>query len=115
MAKPAPAEQPVLVAQSAPAAQPAPAEQPTLTAQPASAEQPTLVAQSAPVVEPASVSFQAAQIGSRLFPPSGPTIEPGVFSPRFSADLIFPNSNLLPGAYHSSRRHILSKLFQSKW
>ncbi|KAM2117281.1 hypothetical protein ACFX1R_010847 [Malus domestica] len=114
VAQPAPAKQPTPVAQPAfveqptPVAQPAPAKQPTPVAQPASAKQPALVTQPAPdeqptpVVQPAPVAFQAAQIGPRLSQPSGPTIEPGVFSPHFFADLTFPNSNLAPGVYHIS-------------
>ncbi|KAM1521712.1 hypothetical protein ACFX10_011916 [Malus domestica] len=76
--------------------QPAPDEQPTPVVQPASFEQPTLTAQ------PAPVAFQAAQVGPRLSQPSGPTIEPGAFSPHFFMDLTFPNSNLAPGVYHIS-------------
>ncbi|KAM2018845.1 hypothetical protein ACFX1T_021728 [Malus domestica] len=76
--------------------QPAPDEQPTPMAQPAPVEQPTLTAQ------PALVAFQAAQVGPRLSQPSGPTIEPGAFSPHFFTDLTFPNSNLAPGVYHHS-------------
>ena len=72
------------------------AEQPTLVAQPAPAEQPTLMA------HPTLVAFQAAQVGPRLSQPSGPTTESGAFSPYFSADLAFPNSNLAPGVYHPS-------------
>ncbi|KAM2144250.1 hypothetical protein ACFX1R_047955 [Malus domestica] len=48
------------------------------------------------------MAFQAAQVGPRLSQPSGPTIEPGAFSPYFFADLTFPNSNLVPGVYHLS-------------
>ncbi|KAM2633122.1 hypothetical protein EV1_023778 [Malus domestica] len=62
--------------------------------------------------------FQAAQVALRLSQPFEPTIEPGVFSPYFFADLTFPNSNLALGVYHPSTapmRHIPSKLFQSKW
>ncbi|KAM2937926.1 hypothetical protein FF1_037775 [Malus domestica] len=102
VAQPAPAKQPTPVAQPAPAkqpalvTQPAPDEQPTPVVQPASFEQPTLTAQ------PAPVAVQAAQVGPRLSQPSGPTIEPGAFSPHFFADLTFPNSNLAPGVYHLS-------------
>ena len=65
-------------------------------------EQPTPVAQPALVARSTPVVFQAAQVGPRLSQPSGPTIEPGAFSPYFSADLAFPNSNPAPGVYHSS-------------
>ncbi|KAM2012465.1 hypothetical protein ACFX1T_024326 [Malus domestica] len=120
VAQPAPAKQPTSVAQPAPTKQPAPAKQPTPVAQPAPAKQPALVTQPAPdeqptpVVQPASfeqptltaqpapVAFQAAQVGPRLSQPSGPTIEPGAFSPHFFVDLTFPNSNLAPGVYHLS-------------
>ncbi|KAM2755536.1 hypothetical protein PS2_017529 [Malus domestica] len=57
--------------------------------QPAPDEQPTLTAY------PAPVAFQAAQVSPRLSQPSGPTIEPGAFSPHFFTGLTFPNSNLL--------------------
>ncbi|KAM2129500.1 hypothetical protein ACFX1R_009172 [Malus domestica] len=102
VAQPAPAKQPTPVAQPAPAkqpalvTQPAPDEQPTPVVQPASFEQPTLTAQ------PAPVAFQATQVSPRLSQPSGPTIEPGAFSPHFFMDLTFPNSNLAPGVYHPS-------------
>ncbi|KAM1349984.1 hypothetical protein EV2_004169 [Malus domestica] len=96
MAQPALVEQPTLTAQPAPETQLAPDEQPTPVAQPALIEQPTLTAQ------PALVAFQAAQVGPRLSQPSGPTIEPGAFSPHFFTDLTFPNSNLAPGVYHPS-------------
>ncbi|KAM1996080.1 hypothetical protein ACFX15_029069 [Malus domestica] len=102
VAQPAPAKQPTPVAQPAPAkqpalvTQPAPDEQPTPVVQPASFEQPTLTAQ------PAPVAFQVAQVGPILSQPSGPTIEPGAFSPYFFADLTFPNSNLALGVYHIS-------------
>ncbi|KAM1337423.1 hypothetical protein ACFX2H_041260 [Malus domestica] len=102
VAQPAPAKQPTPVAQPAPTkqnalvTQPAPDEQPTPVVQPASFEQPTLTAQ------PAPVAFQAAQVGPRLSQPSGPTIEPGAFSPYFFVDLTFPNSNLAPRVYHFS-------------
>ncbi|KAM1205493.1 hypothetical protein ACFX2F_006328 [Malus domestica] len=101
VAQPAPVVQSAPAKQPAPMAQPAPAEQPTLMAQPALAEQPTLVAQFA------LVAFQVAQINPRLVQPSrfqifGPTIEPGAFSPHFSSDLTFPNSNLAPEVYHTS-------------
>ncbi|KAM2377273.1 hypothetical protein ACFX1X_043897 [Malus domestica] len=68
-------------------------------------KQPTLVAQltptkqHAPVKQLAPVVSQAAQVGSR---PSRPIIESGAFSPHFSTDLTFPNSNLVPEAYHHS-------------
>ncbi|KAM1739746.1 hypothetical protein ACFX11_015415 [Malus domestica] len=113
-AHPAPAEQPALVAQTAldeqptPVVQPVPAEQPTPVAQPAPAEQPTLAArlaleaQPAHVAQSAPMAFQAAQVGPRLSQPSRPTIEPGVFPPHFFMKLTFPNSNLVPGVYHSS-------------
>ncbi|KAM1536142.1 hypothetical protein ACFX1Z_015070 [Malus domestica] len=65
-------------------------------------EQPTLVAQLAPATQPAYVVSQAAQVGSRLSQPLGPIIEPGVFSPHFSADLTFPNSNIALRVYHYS-------------
>ena len=95
------AEQPTHVAQLAPS------EQLTLVVQPASAEQPTLVAQPAPTEQLTLVAFQAAQIGPRLVQPSrlqifGLTIELVAFSPHFSADLTFPNSNLAPRVYHPS-------------
>ncbi|KAM1611054.1 hypothetical protein ACFXTN_021394 [Malus domestica] len=126
VAQPAPAKQPTPVAQPAPAKQPAlvtqpvPDEQPTPVVQPASFEQPIPVAQPAPARQPAlvtqpapdeqptltahhaPVAFQAAQVDPRLSQPSGPTIEPGAFSPYFFADLTFPNSNLAPGVYHIS-------------
>ncbi|KAM2605774.1 hypothetical protein TB2_034531 [Malus domestica] len=65
------------------------------------AEQPTPMAQSTFVV------FQAAQIGPRLVQPSWlqiskSTIKLGAFSPHFSTDLTFPNSNLTLGVYHLS-------------
>ncbi|KAM1771736.1 hypothetical protein ACFX11_046518 [Malus domestica] len=82
--------------QPIPVVQPTPVEQPTPVAQPAPVEQPTLTAQ------PALVAFQAAQVGPRLSQPSGPSIEPGAFSPHFFADLTFPNSKLAPGVYHPS-------------
>ncbi|KAM2288549.1 hypothetical protein ACFXTI_029418 [Malus domestica] len=50
----------------------------------------------------ALVVFQAAQVSPRLSQPSGPTIEPGAFSPHFFVNLTFLNSNLVPGVYHSS-------------
>ncbi|KAM1338155.1 hypothetical protein ACFX2H_041885 [Malus domestica] len=112
--QPTPAKQPALVTQPAPdeqltpVVQPASVEQPTLTAQPAPAEQPALVTQHAPDEQPtltahhAPVAFQVAQVDPRLSQPSGPTIEPGAFSPYFFADLTFPNSNLAPGVYHIS-------------
>ncbi|KAM2695480.1 hypothetical protein EV1_039970 [Malus domestica] len=114
VAQPTPAKQHALVTQPAPneqlipVVQPASVEQPTLTAQPAPAEQPALVTQPAPdeqptlTAHPAPVAFQAAQVGPRLSQPSGPTIEPGAFSPHFFADLTFPNSNLTPRVYHIS-------------
>ena len=111
VAQPAPTKQPTFVVQPTPAEQltlvalPAPAEQPTPVAQPTFAEQPTQVAQPAPAAHPALVAFQAAQIDLRLVQLSwlqiyGPMIEPGAFSPHFSTDLTFPNSNLAPGVYH---------------
>ncbi|KAM2279827.1 hypothetical protein ACFX1S_040612 [Malus domestica] len=126
LAQPAPAKQLALVTQPAPDEQPTPVvqpasvEQPTPTAQLALAEQPTLVTQPAPdeqptpmaqpalveqptlTAHPTPVAFQAAQVGPGLSQPSGPTIEPGVFSPYFFTDLTFPNSNLAPGVYHPS-------------
>ncbi|KAM2432439.1 hypothetical protein ACFX1W_019642 [Malus domestica] len=114
VAQPAPAKQPALVTQPAPdeqltpVVQPASVEQPTLTAQPAPAEQSALVTQPALDEQPiltahhAPVAFQAAQVDPRLSQPSGPTIEPGAFSPYFFTDLTFPNSNLAPGVYHIS-------------
>ncbi|KAM1129421.1 hypothetical protein ACFX19_039916 [Malus domestica] len=108
MAQPVPAKQPALAAQPAPAkqpalvTQPAPDEQPTPVAQPAPVDQPTLKAQPALVAQPAPVAFQAAQVGPRLSQLSGPTIEPGAFSPYFFVDLTFPNLNLAPGVYHPS-------------
>ncbi|KAM1748787.1 hypothetical protein ACFX12_009734 [Malus domestica] len=94
--QPTPVVQPASVEQLTPAAQPAPAEQPALVTQPAPDEQPTLTA------HPIPMAFQAAQVDPRLSQPSGPTIEPGAFSPHFFADLTFPNSNLTPGVYHLS-------------
>ncbi|KAM1391938.1 hypothetical protein ACFX2I_019593 [Malus domestica] len=114
VAQPAPAKQPALVTQPAPdeqltpVVQPASVEPPTLTAQPAPAEQPALVTQPAPDEQPtltahhAPVAFQAAQVDPRLSQPSGPTIEPGAFSPYFFVNLTFPNSTLAPGVYHIS-------------
>ena len=111
------AEEPTPVAQPAPAeqltfmAQPAPTEQPTFVAQPAPTKQPTHVTQPAaaeqpaPTTHPAPVAFQAAQVGPRLSQPSGPTIEPGAFSPHFFADLTFPNSSFAPGVNHHSTIH----------
>ncbi|KAM1543807.1 hypothetical protein PS2_013089 [Malus domestica] len=43
---------------------------------------------------------QAAQVRPRQSQPSGPIIEAEVFSPHFSADLTFPNSNLALGVNH---------------
>ncbi|XP_070669108.1 uncharacterized protein [Malus domestica] len=43
---------------------------------------------------------QAAQVRPRQSQPSGPIIEAEAFSPHFSADLTFPNSNLAPGVNH---------------
>ncbi|KAM2864379.1 hypothetical protein FF1_023045 [Malus domestica] len=114
VAQPAPAKQPALVTQPVPDEQPTPVvqpasfEQPIPVAQPAPARQPALVTQPAPDEQPtltahhAPVAFQAAQVDPRLSQPSGPTIEPGAFSPYFFADLTFPNSNLAPGVYHIS-------------
>ncbi|KAM1790823.1 hypothetical protein ACFX12_034851 [Malus domestica] len=53
------------------------------------------------------MALQAVPIGPRLVQPSrlqiyGTTIEPGAFSPHISMDLTFPNSNLVPGVYHTS-------------
>ncbi|KAM1499519.1 hypothetical protein PS1_022585 [Malus domestica] len=45
---------------------------------------------------------QAAQVGPRISQLSGATIKPGAFSPYFTADLTFPNSNLAPRAYCTS-------------
>ncbi|KAM2194544.1 hypothetical protein ACFX1R_028667 [Malus domestica] len=106
--QPAPVEQPTPVTQPAPAkqpasvAQPAPAKQPALVTQPAPNEQPTPDEQPTLKAHTAPVAFQAAQVGPKLSQPSGPTIEPGAFSPHFFADLTFPNSNLGPGVYHPS-------------
>ena len=100
--KHAPAAQPAPYEQSTHVAQPVPTEQPTFVAQPAPTEQPAHVVQTAPTARPAPVAFQAAQVGPRLSQPSGPTIEPGAFSPYFSVDLAFPNSNLAPGVYRPS-------------
>ncbi|KAM2526600.1 hypothetical protein TB1_023963 [Malus domestica] len=72
------------------------AEQPTLVGQPA------LVGQLVPAAQLALMASQAAQVGPRLSQPFGPTIEPGAFSPYFSTDLTFFNSNLVPGVYHLS-------------
>ncbi|KAM1433344.1 hypothetical protein ACFXTO_015779 [Malus domestica] len=97
----APVEQPTLVTQ------PAPAEQPIPVAQLAPTEQPTFVAQPAFAAQYAPVAFQVAQIDPRLVQPSwfqisGPTIEPGAFSPHLSSDLTFPNSTFALGVYHTS-------------
>ena len=62
---------------------------------------PALVARPTPVV------FQAAQVGPRPSQPSGPTIEPGAFSPDFSAHLTLPNSNLAPEVYHLSTAQVI--------
>ncbi|KAM2984014.1 hypothetical protein FF2_009874 [Malus domestica] len=48
------------------------------------------------------MASQAAQAGLRLSHPSGPIVEPVAFTPHFSADLTFPNSNLIPGVYYPS-------------
>ncbi|KAM1149807.1 hypothetical protein ACFX2B_030050 [Malus domestica] len=45
---------------------------------------------------------QATQVSPRISQLFGATIEPGAFSPYFSVDLTFPNSNLSPGVYHTS-------------
>ncbi|KAM1001168.1 hypothetical protein ACFX2A_007838 [Malus domestica] len=55
--------------------------------------------QHAPVKQPASVVSYAAQVSPR---PSRPIIKSGAFSPHFSIDLTFSNSNLVPEAYHPS-------------
>ncbi|KAM0968314.1 hypothetical protein ACFX2A_016981 [Malus domestica] len=102
VAQPAPAKQPTSVAQPAPAKQPAHAKQPALVTQPAPNEQPTPDEQPTLKAHTAPVAFQAAQVGPKLSQPSGPTIEPGAFSPHFFTDLTFPNSNLAPGVYHPS-------------
>ncbi|XP_070675734.1 uncharacterized protein [Malus domestica] len=93
--QPAPATQPAPIIQLAPAALPTPATQPAPVIQPAH------VAQLAPAALPSMVS-QTAQVGPRISQLFGATIEPGAFSPYFSADLTFPNSNLAPGVYHTS-------------
>ena len=94
---------PVVQPAPAPAEQPTPVvQQPTPVVHHVPAEQPTPVAQPALVARPTPVVFQAAQVGPRLSQPSGPTIEPGAFSPYFSAHLTLPNSNPAPGVYHSS-------------
>ena len=54
----------------------------------------------APVIQPALMASQATQVSPRLSQPFGPIIEAGAFSPHFSADLTFPNSNLALGVNH---------------
>ncbi|KAM1971949.1 hypothetical protein FF2_018274 [Malus domestica] len=76
--------------QHAPVIQPAPLAQPTPTTQPAPVAQPTLMAS------------QVAQVDSTLSQPSRPIIEPVAFTPHFSVNLTFPNSNLIPGVYYPS-------------
>ncbi|KAM1044217.1 hypothetical protein ACFX2A_036185 [Malus domestica] len=106
--QPTPVVQPTLVEQPAFVAQPALDEQPTPVVQPTPVEQPAFMAQPTPdekptlVAQPAPMAFQAAQVGPSLSQPSGPTIEPGAFSPYFFTDLTFPNSNLVHGVYHHS-------------
>ncbi|KAM2209222.1 hypothetical protein PS1_025604 [Malus domestica] len=80
--------------------QPAPVIQPALVAQTAPTIQPAPVIQPAPAAQPALMVSQAAQVGPRQFQPSGPIIEAEAFSPHFSADLTFPNSNLALGVNH---------------
>ncbi|KAM1124829.1 hypothetical protein ACFX2B_039704 [Malus domestica] len=87
-------EQPALVAQ------PAPVIQPALVAQPAPTIQPAPVIQPGPSAQPVFMVSQAAQVRPRQSQPSGPIIEAEVFSPHFSADLTFPNSNLALGVNH---------------
>ncbi|KAM2640901.1 hypothetical protein EV1_027604 [Malus domestica] len=82
--------------QFAPMIQPAPIAQPALVIQHA------LVIQPAPTAQLALMASQAAQVGSRLSQPSGPIIDAGAFSPHFSVDLTFPNSNLALGINHPS-------------
>ncbi|KAM2417368.1 hypothetical protein TB1_023632 [Malus domestica] len=70
-------------------------------------EQPTFVAQLPSTTQSAPVAFQVAKIDPRLvqlswLQISRLTTEPGTFSPYFSADLAFPNSNLAPRVYHTS-------------
>ncbi|KAM2511934.1 hypothetical protein PS1_036263 [Malus domestica] len=69
--------------------------------QPAPVIQHVLTALPAPATLPLMVS-QAAQVGSRISQLSEATIKPGAFSPYFTVDLTFPNSNLAPGAYCTS-------------
>ncbi|KAM1620897.1 hypothetical protein ACFXTN_017830 [Malus domestica] len=78
----------------------APVIQPTLVAQPALTIQPAPVIQPASAAQPAFMVSQAAQVGPRQSQPSGPIIEAGAFSPHFSPDLTFPNSNLALGVNH---------------
>ncbi|KAM1032446.1 hypothetical protein ACFX2C_036111 [Malus domestica] len=93
-------EQPAPVIQPALVAQPAPVIQPALVAQPAPTIQPAPVIQPAPAAQPVFMVSQAAQVRPRQSQPSGPIIEAEVFSPHFSADLTFPNSNLALGVNH---------------
>ncbi|KAM1807237.1 hypothetical protein ACFX11_030282 [Malus domestica] len=75
------------------------------TEQPASVAQPALVIQRAPVIQPAHAAqptLMASQVGSRLSQLSRPIIKARAFSPHFSADLTFPNSNLALGVNHHS-------------
>ncbi|KAM1714890.1 hypothetical protein ACFX12_025438 [Malus domestica] len=92
--QPAPVIQPALVAQ------PVPVIQPVLVAQPAPTIQPAPVIQPAPAAQPVFMVSQAAQVRPRQSQPSGPIIEAEAFSPHFSADLTFPNSNLALGVNH---------------
>ncbi|KAM1667662.1 hypothetical protein ACFX1Q_046599 [Malus domestica] len=80
--------------------QPAPVIQPALVAQPAPTIQPAPVIQLAPAAQPVFMVSQAAQVRPRQSQPSGPIIEAEAFSPHFSADLTFPNSNLALGVNH---------------
>ncbi|KAM2965157.1 hypothetical protein FF2_022863 [Malus domestica] len=95
-----PTEQPAPVIQPAHVAQPAPVIQPAHVAQPAPLIQPAPMIQPTPVIQHALKVSQAAQVGPRQSQPSGPIIEVGAFSPHFSADLTFSNSNLALGANH---------------
>ncbi|KAM1112514.1 hypothetical protein ACFX13_046206 [Malus domestica] len=98
--------QPILVVQHDLAEQPILMAQPTLAKQltpvvhHAPPEQLTSVVQPALMAYPTPVAFRAAKVGPRLSQPSGPIIEPEAFSPYFSLDLAYSNSNLAPGVYH---------------
>ncbi|KAM1268109.1 hypothetical protein ACFX2G_000451 [Malus domestica] len=64
------------------------------------------MAHSPSAAQSAPLAFQVAQIDPRLVQLSRLQIpklmiELGAFSPHFSTDLAFPNSNLVPGVYHT--------------